>query len=67
LRINTPIIYINIAVTQKRFTCRKGRSEGKIKIIKFKNLKDIKAEMITNDYYKKVKQVQLKSNEKDLY
>ena len=23
--------------------------------------------MITNDYYKKVKQVQLKSNEKDLY
>jgi hypothetical protein len=61
------MFYIDIAVTQNRFICRKGRPEGKIKIIKFKNLKDIKTEMITNDYYKKVKIVQLKSKEKDLY
>ena len=52
MRINAPMFYIDIAVTSNRFICRKGRPEGKIKIIKFKNLKDIKPEMFTDDYYK---------------
>ena len=52
MRINAPKFYIDIAATSNRFICIKGRPEGKIKIIKFKNLKDIKPEMFTDDYYK---------------
>ena len=56
LKINSPMYYIDIAVTQNRFICRKGRPEGKIKIIKFKNIKDLKPEMFTDDYYKQVRE-----------
>jgi hypothetical protein len=52
LKVNSPMFYIDIAITQNRFICRKGRPEGKIKIIKFKNLKDLRAEMFTDDYQK---------------
>lgn len=54
--IKTTKHYLDIAVTQNRLICRRGNPDGNIKIIKFKNLKtDIKNEMFTDEYYKKVK------------
>lgn len=48
--------YLDIAITQNRLICRRGNPDGNIKIIKFKNLKtDLKPEMFTDEYYKKVK------------
>lgn len=54
--IKTTKHYLDIAITSNRFICRRGNPEGNIKIIKFKNLKtDIRNEMFTDEYYKKVK------------
>lgn len=48
--------YLDIAITPNRLICRRGNPDGNIKIIKFKNLKtDVKAEMFTDEYFKKVK------------
>ena len=47
LKVTVPTYFLDIVVTENRFICRKGKPNSTIKIIKFRNIKDLRVEMFS--------------------
>ena len=54
LKVQAPTYFLDIILTGNRFICRKGKPNSTIKIIKFRNIKDLKAEMFSEEFYEHV-------------
>ena len=63
LKVVAPLYFLDIALTSNRLICRKGKPNTTLKVIKFRSLKDIKAEMFTSDFYERVQKNHKKRNE----
>ena len=63
--MQVPTYFLDILLTSNRFICRKGKPNSTIKIIKFRSIRDLRAEMFSDEFHEHIKANHAKRNDSE--